>query len=69
MSNILSYANISVEVLNDYCWEKCEDFDPWLKATTYATAGYDTCIYTRHFECRNLEKCKRLSLYLERNEG
>ena len=68
MNNILSYAQISVEVLNDYCWQNCEDFDPWLYNSTYATNSGGTCIYSRHFQCKNLDKCRRLSLYLERSE-
>lgn len=67
MNNILSYAQISVEVLNDHCWQNCEDFDPWLSNLTYATNLGGTAIYSRYFKCKNLDKCKRLSLYLERS--
>lgn len=66
---ILSYAKISVEVLNPNCWENCDDFEPWMASKSYATTGFgDTCIYTRYFKCINLDKCKRLSSYLERSE-
>lgn len=68
MNSILSYASISVEVLNDHCWQNCEDFEPWEKYKTYASNYGGTCILSRHYECRNLDKCKRLSLYLERSE-
>ena len=69
MNNILPYAQISVEVLNDHCWQNCEDFDPWLNYKTYATNSAGSCIYSRNFECRNLEKCKRLSAYLKKGEN
>lgn len=69
MNNILSYAQISVEVLNDYCWQNCEDFEPWLCNLTYATNLEGTCIYSRHWKCKNLDKCRRLSLYLERSKN
>lgn len=62
-----TYAQISVEVLNDHCWQKCEDFDPWMHSSTYATNLGGACIYSRHFQCRNLDKCERLSLYLEKS--
>lgn len=68
MNNILSYAQISVEVLNDHCWQNCEDFEPWLCNTIYATNSGGRCIYYRQFQCGNLDKCKRLSSYLERSE-
>lgn len=65
MSDILSYAKISVEVLNDQCWQNCDEFDPFLSSVFYA---YDHEITARHFECKNLEKCKRLYAQLERSE-
>ena len=65
----LSYAQISVEVLNDHCWENCEDFEPWLCNLAYATNSGGSSIYSRYFQCRNLDKCKRLSLYLERSKN
>ena len=68
MNNILPYANIQVEVLNDYCWQNCDDFEPWMKSKMYSTCSGGTCVYARYFECRNLDKCKRLSSYLERND-
>ena len=67
MNNILSYAQISVEVLNDYCWQDCEDFEPCKSHTTYATESGGTVLYSRYFRCENLDKCRRLSLYLERS--
>lgn len=68
MNNILSYAQISVEVLNDHCWQDCEDFEPWLSNLTYATDfSGESYMYSRYFKCKNLDKCKRLSLYLERS--
>ena len=68
MNNILPFANIQVEVLTEHCWQNCEDFEPWMKQKMYATCSGGTCVFSRYFECRNLEKCKRLSLYLERSE-
>ena len=68
MNNTLSYAQISVEVLNDHCWQNCEDFEPCRSYTMYATDSGGKCIYSRHYQCENLDKCKRLSLYLERSE-
>lgn len=66
MNNILSYAQISVEVLNDHCWQNCEDFDPCLCNLMYATNSGGRSIYSRYFQCKNLDTCKRLSSYLER---
>lgn len=63
----LSYAQISVQVLNDNCWQNCEDFEPLLCNTTYATNLGGSCIYSRQFECRNFDKCRRLSLYLDKS--
>ena len=69
MSNILSYATIEVEVLNDRCWQQCEEFDPYLSEIFYSEDFYcSRSVFSRQFECRNLEKCKRLSAYLERSE-
>ena len=69
MSDILSYATIKVEVLNDRCWQKCDEFDPYLSEILYSEDFYcNHGIYSRQFECRNLEKCKRLSEHLERSE-
>lgn len=68
MNNILSYAQISVEVLNDHCWQNCEDFEPCKSHTMYATDSGGRSIYSRYFQCKNLDTCKRLSLYLERSE-
>lgn len=67
MNNILSYAQISVEVLNDHCWQNCEDFEPCLSNTLYATNSEGRSIYSRYFKCKNLNTCKRLSLFLERS--
>lgn len=61
-----SYAKLSVQVLNDNCWQNCEDFEPLVCNTTYATNLGGSCIYSRHYQCGNLDKCKRLSLYLEK---
>lgn len=57
----MSKATISVEVLNDSCWENCRDFDPWESNETYTTdCTGEIIIRTRHFECRNLDKCRQL---------
>lgn len=71
MNNILSYAyaQISVEVLNDHCWKNCEDFEPCLYKSSYATNWEGTFIYSRHWKCQNLDRCRRLSLYLERSKA
>ena len=69
MGNILPFAEIKVEVLNDYCWQQCEDFNPVKQQYTYATdSAGNSYICSRTWVCKDLHKCKRLSLYLERSE-
>ena len=64
MNDILPFAKIDVEVLNPNCWQSCEDFSPWISWIGYK----ENQIYERRFECRNLDKCRRLAAYLERSE-
>lgn len=69
MSDILPYAELKVEVLNDHCWQNCEDFEPYLAEIFYTeNYYYEREISVRKYKCKNLNRCKRLSLYLERSE-